>query len=269
MRRLKFCLYVGWSLLGHIGWGLFITVVGMFCVDVLCAAPNATNTVLMVDQRGNLNVEGVASVEDVATNAAKAVVAEQKAETAQQTAQAVSNSINTVVQNLMANNEVIYRSGFSDSFAPLVVFTDSDVLAITDARWTTRSASLLVVEIDYVCTVNLGTTKPTVMHRATIDGARSNFAELPDSGVTVPVYHADEREFGGQTFDGYYTVTATISNPSSATSYFLWVKCEADAPSGQGATLDLPNGVTGGVSETVTWGNRTLEFVGGVLMEVE
>jgi hypothetical protein len=164
-------------------------------IDFGTPSTDTTNTVLMVDQRGNLNVEGVASVEDVATNAAKAVVAEQKAETAQQTAQAVSNSINTVVQNLMANNEVIYRSGFSDSFAPLVVFTDSDVLAITDARWTTRSAAQLVVEIDYVCTVNLGTTKPTVMHRATIDGARSNFAELPDSGVTVPVYHAEEREY--------------------------------------------------------------------------
>ena len=28
--------------------------------------PDTTNTVMMVDQRGNLNVEGVASVEDVA-----------------------------------------------------------------------------------------------------------------------------------------------------------------------------------------------------------
>ena len=269
MRRLKFCLYVGWSLLGNIGWGLFITVVGMFCVDVMFAAPNATNTVLMVNQNGDLNMEGIASVEDVATNAAKAVVAEQKAEAAQQTATAVSNSINTVVQNLMANNEVIYRSGFSDSFAPLVVFTDSDVLAIVDARWTTRSAALLVVEIDYVCTVNLGTTKPSVMHRATINGTRADFAELAEANVTTPVYHADEREYGGQTFAGYYTVTATIANPAATTSYFLWIKCEADAPSGQGATLDLANGVTGGVSETVTWGDRVLTFVGGVLMGVE
>lgn len=230
---------------------------------------NVTNTVLMVDQRGELNVAGVASVEDVATNAAKVVVAEQKAEIAQQTAQAVSNSIDTVVQNLMANNEVIYRSGFSDSFAPLVVFTDSDVLAVVDARWTTRSAAQLVVEIDYVCTVNLGTTKPTVMHRATIDGSRQDFAALSESNVTSPVYHAEEREYGGQTFAGYYSVTATIANPSSTTSYFLWIRCEADAPSGQGATLDLANGVTGGVTETVTWGDRVLHFTGGVLMGVE
>lgn len=245
--------------------------ISMLCAAVCCAAfgQNVTNTVLMVDQRRNLNVEGIASVEDVATNAAKAVVASQRAEVAQQTALAVSNSINTVAQNLMANNAVIYRSGFSDSFAPLVVFTDSDVLAIVEARWTEQSAARLVCQIDYVCTVNLGTTKPTVMHRATIDGGRSNFAELADANVTTPVYHAEQREFGGQTFAGYYTVTVTVPNPIATYAYFLWIKCEADAPSGQGATLDLPNGVTGGVTETVTWGDRVLTFTGGVLMGVQ
>ena len=230
---------------------------------------DTTNTVLMVDQDGKLNADGVASVEDVATNSAKVAIAEEKAEIAQNTAVAVSNSIETVVQNLMANNEVIYRSGFSDSFAPLVVFTESDVLAITEARWGNRSASQLIVQIDYVCTVNLGTTKPTVMHRETLEGGgRTNFNELPDSNVTAPVYHAEEREYGGQTFAGYYTVTATIANPVSTTSYFLWIKAEADAPSGDGATLDLPNGVTGGFTGAVVWGDKVLTFKGGVLMTV-
>lgn len=237
-------------------------------LSLTAAAYDTTNTVLMVDQNGKLNADGIASVEDVATNSAKVAIAEQKAEIAQNTAAAVSNSIDTVVVNLMSNNEVIYRSGFSDSFAPLVVFTDSDVLAITEARWGTRSASQLIVQIDYVCTVNLGTTKPTVMHRETIDGARTNFNELPDSNVTAPVYHAEEREYGGQTFAGYYTVTATIPNPVSTTSYFLWIKADADAPSGDGATLDLPNGVTGGFTGTVIWGDKELTFRGGVLMSV-
>ena len=160
------------------------------------AAPNVTNTVLMVDQHDNLNAAGIASVEDVATNAAKAVAAQQRAENAEQTATAVSNSIDTVVQNLMANNEVIYRSGFSDSFAPLVVFTDSDVLKIAECRWVERTSARLVAEITYVCTANLGTTKPTVMHRLTIDGARSNFSELADANVTAPVYHAEQRTVG-------------------------------------------------------------------------
>lgn len=240
----------------------------------LCAALSAsdlTNTVLMVDQRGNLNVEGVASVADVATNAVKVQIAEVKAEAAQQTAHGVTNALQAVAANIMSNNVVIYRSGFSDSFAALVVFTDDDVFAIAEARWREKSAARIVVDVDYVTTANLGTVKPAVMHRNTCDGlqnGRHDFEELDPANVTSPVYHAEQREYAGQTFAGYYTITATIPNPASHTSYFLWIKADADAPSGDGTTLDLPNGVTGGVSGDFTWGDKVLTFQGGVLMGV-
>ena len=229
-------------------------------------AANVTNTVLMVNQDGGLNVEGVASVADVATNSVKAQIAEAKADAAQATARGVTNALQAVVENIMSNNVVVYRSGFSDSFAALVVFTDADVLAIVEARWLERSAAQIRVGIDYVSTVNLGTTKPIVMHRNTLDGG--DFAELAEANVTTPVYHADEREYAGQTFSGYYSVTATIPNPASTSSYFVWIKAEADAPSGDGVTLDLPNGVTGGISGDFTWGDKVLTFGGGVLRAV-
>ena len=232
------------------------------------AAPNITNTVMMVDQRGNLNVEGVASVEDVATNSVKVHIAEAKAEVAQKTAQGVTSAIGTVVENIMSNNVVVYRSGFSDSFAALVVFTEDDILAIVEARWIERTDARIVVEVDYVSTADLGAVKPAVLHHNTLDGGRANFDELPESNVTAPVYHAEERTFNGQTFAGYYTITATIPNPSGTSSYFLWIKADADAPSGDGTTLDLPNGVTGGISGEYVWGDKVLTFRGGVLKEV-
>lgn len=232
------------------------------------AAPNVTNTVMMVDQRGNLNVEGVASVADVATNAVKVQIADAKAEAAQTTARGVTNAINAVVENIMSNNVVIYRSGFSDSFAALVVFTEDDILKITEARWIEKTAARIVVEIDYVSTANLGTIKPAVLHRNTIDGGRANFEELAEANVTAPVYHVEDRTYDGQTFAGYYTIRATIQNPSGTSSYFLWIRADADAPSGDGTTLDLPNGVTGGVSGEYVWGDKILTFRGGVLKGV-
>ena len=234
-------------------------------------ASDITNTVLMVDQRGGLNVEGVASVEDVARNAVKVQIAEAKAEAAQQTAHGVTNALQAVAANIMSNNVVIYRSGFSDSFAALVVFTDDDVFAICEARWREKSAAQIVVDVDYVTTANLGTVKPAVMHHNTLQGlqnGREDFAELDPANVTAPVYHAEQREYAGQTFAGYYTITATIPNPESTTSYFLWIKADADAPSGDGTTLDLPNGVTGGASGAVTWGDKVLTITGGGLMGV-
>lgn len=230
------------------------------------AAPNVTNTVMMVDQRGNLNVAGVATVEDVATNAVRVQIAEAKAAAAEQTASQVSGAIQGVVDNIMSNNMVVYRSGFSDSFAALVAFTDADKLEVCDCRWS-ASAAQIVVEVDYVSTVNLGTVKPVVLAHNTLV-AGDDFDELPDANVSTPVYHAGQRTFKGQTFSGYYTITATIPNPASTRNYFLWLKLSGDAPQGDGTTLDLPNGVTGGVTGDYVWGDKVLSFEGGVLKGV-
>lgn len=247
-----------------------LVLMAALCTATSHAAHNVTNTVVTVDQHGNLNVEGVASVEDVATNAVKATIAEAKADAAQSTARGVTNAINTVVENIMANNVVIYRSGFSDSFAPLVNFGPETVLHMVEARWIEMSSSRIVVEIDYVSNADLGALKPIVFHRETLDGvaSRDDFAELADANVTAPVYHAEPRVYKDQTFAGYYTIRATIPNPASTTSYFLWIKADGDAPSGDGVTLDIPNGVTGGYTGVVQWGDRTLNFRGGVLVGV-
>ena len=237
-------------------------------VPLLLPASDLTNTVVTIDQRGNLNVEGVASVADVATNAVKVQIAEAKAEAAEATARGVTSAISNVVENIMSNNVVIYRSGFADAFAPLIVITDDDVIHIISADWIERSAAQIVVDILYVSTADIGAVKPTVYHRNTL-APRVDFEELNDANVTMPVYHDEQREVAGQNFAGYYTVRATIPNPAGSTSYFLWIKADADTPSGDGTTLDLPNGVTGGVTGTYTWGDKVLTFAGGVLVGVQ
>lgn len=239
-----------------------------FAVCTGMHAANVTNTVLMVDQDGNLNVEGVASVEQVATNSVMAQIAEAKADAAQQTARGVSSAIGAVVDNIMSNNVFIYRSGFIDSFAPLVAVSESDVLAVAEIRKIEASAARIVVAIDYVTTVQLGTVKPAVMYRESLSGPRDNFAELAPANVTAPVYHEGTHTFGGQTFSEYYTITATVPNPSQYSSHFFWIKADVNAPAGDGSTLDLPNGVTDGVTGEVVWGDKILTFKGGLLKGV-
>lgn len=231
------------------------------------AAPNVTNTVMMVDQRGNLNVEGVASVADVAMNAVKVQIAEAKADAAQATAQGVTNALQAVASNIMSNNVVIYRSGFSDSFAALVVFSPDDKIVISEIRPLETSAATVRVALEYVSTADIGALKPIVMANNTLGGA-TQFAEVADANVTDPVYHNTPKTIGADTFDGYYSMTVTIPNPDSGAQYFFWIKVNADAPSGDGTTLDLPNGVTGGYTGDVVWGDKVLTFRGGVLKGV-
>lgn len=236
------------------------------------AAPNVTNTVLMVDQKGELNVEGVASVEDVAKNTVKVQIAEVKAQAAQDTARGVTNAIQGVIANIMNNNVIVYRRGFSDSFAPLVLYTDNDRLVIAEARWKERTAEKFVVDIIYCCTADLGSMKPIVMHRANLEGSsdvKHDFVELPEANVTTPFYTEEQKTIGDHTFKGYYTLTATINNPASLDSYFIWIKVDGDAPGGDGSTLDLPNGVTGGLTTKFVWGDRELYFTGGICSGVK
>ena len=242
-------------------------VLPILVTGLVSAAPNATNTVMMVDQRGNLNVEGVASVAEVASTVVKAAIAEEKAAAAQASADGVTAALQTVAGNIMSNNVVIYRSGFSDSFSALVVFSPSDYLAIVDARWIEQGPDRIVVDVDYVSTADIGLVKPLVYHRNTLTNMM-DFAELEDANVTTPVYHAGECTYKGDTFAGYYTIRATIPDPSGTESYFLWIRVEGDMPSGDGLTLDLPNGVTGGYTGMVEWGDKVMTFKGGMLMGV-
>lgn len=238
----------------------------------LFGAGEITRTPLMVDENQNLNAEGVASVEDVATNAVKVQIAVAKAEAVEQTAIQVKGDIDTVVDNIMSNNVVVYRKGFADSFAAYVVFTENDKLLITDVVFR-RTGANLEVDLEYVCTADVGASKPKVMHHDTLQGGKANFDELEDSSVTSPVFHSGtqivENDQGESfTVSGYYTLTATVAGAGSENSYFIWIKIDADVPSGQGMTLDLVNGVTGGRTLDVHWGGYILSFVGGVLKEV-
>jgi len=249
-------------------WFLFLAflafAVSCLCARVAKAEPNVTNTVMMVDQNGNLNVAGVASVADVATNAVKVQVAQAAASTAQ----GVTNALNGIVENIVSNNVVIYRYGYSDSFAGLIVFSDDDKLLICEYQKVSLVSGTLVSKIGYVCTADIGVSKPVVMVSDTLSGGRENFTQVSDANVTTPQRHDEQKTIGGTTYDKWYEITVTCPVVGTPSSYFYYIKLDADTPSGDGATLELPNGVTGGVTQSVTWGDKLMVFKGGMLLEV-
>ena len=239
------------------------TLCVLSCAAFIASAYDATNKVLMVDQRGNLNTAGIASVQDVATNAVKAQIAEAKADAAQQTAAGVTAAIQGVVGNIMSNNVVIYRSGYLDSFAALITFTASDWMKIIKFTPVSTTAASIVCDISYVITTDIGAVKPLVYASNTCTN-RANFDLVADANVTSPVWTAEQNTYDEVQFSGYYTIRVTIPNPNSTASYFYWIEMDGDAPMGDGATLDLPNGVSGGLTTEVTFGDKVITFYGGL-----
>lgn len=243
-------------------------VLGLFVIA------ETEKTVVTVDQNGQLNVSSVASITDVTTNAVNVEIAKAKAEVAEQTAKDVSESLGGIVQNIMENNTVIYRVGYTDSFEQFVLFGDGDKLVITKFEKVSLSGGTLVANINYVCTVDLGVMKPIVYANSDLEGGMDNFTVLPDSSITIPVYHAEPVEIKNKdgtidTYNGYYSVTVTINGLSEANKYFYFIKFDGDVPSGDGSSLELPNGVVGGETTEVIWGNKKLKFYKGMLLEVQ
>lgn len=259
---------------------------------LLAAAVAVTNQFLMVDQDGNLNASGVATVSDIATNAVAVQVAYAKATAAEEAAGSVTNALDAVVQNIMNDNVVVYRYGYTDSFSALVVFTDSDTCVICDFAKVKATSSEIVVRIRFCSSVALRAVKPKVMARNSLDGlqnGREDFSQVPDANVEsagsysqatvaslsaagLPTggsyYTAEPTVMGGTTYSGFYEICVTVPNPVSTTSYFYWIKLVADTPSGDGATLDVHNGITGGVSGNYQFGTHVLHFGGGILTNV-
>lgn len=247
----------------------FIAAVAALCVawGDTPAHPNE-KTVVTVDQHGKLNVAGIASVVDVATNAVKVQVAEAAAQAAASTAQGVTNALNGIVANIMENNVVIYRHGFTDSFSSLVIITDEDKLWITDFQHTINGTTLNA-KLKYVCTADIGAVKPIVYANSQLDGGKENFPIVEDANVTAPVYHAEPLDFREGHYDGWYEIDVTIPNLTDGRQYFFWIKVAPDIPSGDGMSLELPQGVVGGLTETVTWGDKRLTFFKGMLVGVQ
>lgn len=245
----------------------FIFVAAMLAASAFAEVEHPSKTVVTVDQHGQLNVAGIASITDVATNAVKVQMAEERAVVAASTAQSVTNALNGIVQNIMDNNTVIYRYGFTDSFSSLVIVTEDDQVLITDFQHTVDGTTLTAT-LKYVCTADIGTVKPVVYANSQIDVGRENFPVVDEANVTAPIYHPGQVVFQEATYEGWYEITVTIPNLTENKSYFFWIKIDPDVPSGDGLSLDLPNGVVGGQTTEVIWGDKRLNFYKGMLLGV-
>lgn len=223
-----------------------------------------TNEVLMVDQDGNYTGSGLATMTDVATNAANVAIALAKAEIAAQTAIDVTNAVQAVVDNIMSNRVIVYRRGYADSFSTLTVITESDTCTIINADWKEQSANRIVVDIQYVTTAQVDGLKPNVYVHDTLAGGKPDFELISESCVSDPYFTTQEMVFGGQTYSGFFTCTVTIPTSQVYAQYFLFIKLEGNTPGGTGATLILKNGIAGGLNGTFQFGDKYITFTNGM-----
>lgn len=238
--------------------------------DTIDTASTVTisNRVLMVDEDGNLNVSNVlATVAQMTTNETMLVLAQASAEAAEKAAYEGTNIVQGVVSEIMAQQLVIYRRGFNDSFGTITVFSPSDDVVVTDIEVpeVVSDEGLKAVDITYAATLDVGALAPGFLYSSTLTN-KADMAELASSNIDPPEQvSAESITMNGNVYAYSYKVRIWV--PQEDQGFFV-IYMDADEPDGDGSAVNIYGGQKGGFTGSTVWGSNQMTFVGGFLMSV-
>lgn len=244
------------------------TIIGIMCslASAVALASITSNKVVMVSEEGKVNApEVLATTAQLATNEVQVIAAAKAAQVAEQTAIEATNTVQDVVTAIIENNVVVYRSGINDSFGVVVAISPNCKCYISKFTPGVPNGDTTTHTIRYGLTEDIGAIKPKIRAYDSLSGF-DDVAPLEDVAVTDPVMVSDTFvDEDNNEYKYFYEVKVTV--PVSD-KYFFRVIVEADTPSGDGFTFDIKNGVSGGLTTEVEFGDRVLVFRGGLLVEV-
>lgn len=227
-----------------------------------------SNRVLMVDELGNLNVTNVlATVAQMTTNETMLVLAQASADAAAKAANEGTNIVQGVVSEIMAQQLVIYRRGFNDSFGTITVFSPNDDVTVTDIEVpdVISDDGLKAVDITYAATLDVSAVAPGFLYSSTLTN-KADMAELASSYIDPPEQVVAEAvTVNGKVYAYSYKVRLWVPHEDQG---FFVIYMDADEPDGDGSAVNIYGGQKGGLTVTTVWGSNQMSFVGGFLVDV-
>lgn len=249
-----------------IPWAAIAAIIGISIAAYSADEPLGTNEfrkVAWVNENGQVNCpEVIATVAQQTTNETKVVVAEQAARSAEESVKTTTNAVKKIISQMTENDVHIYRNGNLISFEALVSWDpERDMLAICE--FATGGGNQ---HIGYVATQDIGTTKPRIKFSDTILTPTSDWGTLSDSSVSAVTIHNETKMYRGVEYSKWYSVEATDAQD---TQHFYMMEMTIDNPEGDGMTLNIAGGFTGGYTGTVVDGSLRKTYKGGILMGCE
>ncbi len=265
---MKQCTKELFELLAIIICIVLIAVCGFtaFCDNPPQLGTNEWRKVAWVNEQGQVNCpEVIATVAQQTTNEVKVLIAEEKARAAMAAARDATNVVKDVAAAIVKNDVRIYRKGALVSFDP---FIDWDVEHdhILTCQFTVNKENN-TCDFGYVATKDIGTTKPLIYEHDTLeDGVpRTDWDTVSADDITTPVNHEEEMEFAGLTYNKWYSLSIPYVGDNQ---HFYCIDMNTDTPEGDGMTLEIHGGFTGGFTGTVIDGSLEKTYKGGLLMGV-
>jgi len=228
-----------------------------------------SNKVLWVNQQGEINEPAaLATTADMAAIKAATITAEEKASAAASAAAHGTNLISDIVADIGRKELVIYRYGYTDGISAAFVLEPDAKLIINDFKPLNEvnAAGLSAFRIGYALKNSTEFKGQPIIRWKSELKSGATFEPVEESDIE-PVSKAPP--YIGSDGTVYQWGYSTKFYDRADQKGFYIVDLLADDAAGDGMAMDLPNGVTGGVTADVVWGEYKLKIVGGVVVGVE
>lgn len=224
---------------------------------------------VMVDQRGDIwPSNAVATVAQTAATATRLAAAEVMAVAYTNAEAQTQAAVDDLASAIIGQNLVVYEDDFMYSFGDAIAISTNCSCRVYrfDAKTSQVTVGGVLYDRSWVYfgfTENIGSLTPVAQFKDSLS------SEIDWSGITCGTPEVQDHSFvaGGDSYDYCYKMSVDIPHTYSAA--FIRVYTEITSQVGDGSVLNIVGGIAGGRTETVQWGESTIEFVGGLAVEPE
>ena len=224
---------------------------------------------VMIDQRGNITPSNaVATIAQAAATETRIAAAEVAAVAYTNSAAQTAEAVDDLAAAIIGQNLVVYEDDFMYSLGDAIAITTNCQCRIYqfDPRVSQVTVDGVLCDRSWVYfgfTENIGSLNPVAQFKDSLT------SEIDWGEITCGTPEIQDHSFviGPDSYDYCYKMSVDIPHTYSAA--FLRVYTEITAQVGDGSVLNITGGIAGGRTETVHWGESTIEFVGGLAVEPE
>lgn len=224
---------------------------------------------IMIDQRGKIwPSNAVATVAQTAATATRLAAAEVAAVAYTNAEAQTKAAVDDLAAAIIGQNLVVYEDDFMYSLGDAIAISTNCLCRVYrfDAKVSQVTVEGVLCDRSWVYfgfTENIGSLNPVAQFKDSLT------TEIDWGEITCGTPEVQDHSFvvGGDSYDYCYKMSVDI--PHSYSAAFIRVFTEVTAQVGDGSVLNIAGGIAGGRTETVQWGDNTIEFVGGLAVEPE
>ena len=240
-------------------------------ISVLVSGDGEEWQYVMVNEKGEVNPSNILATAALAAQVeAQLLMASQAAVVQSNAYETAKTEVNRIAEAIANAQITIYQDDYVYSFGEVVSVSpncrcrvyrfDADVgTTVVDGNQYKMS------DVYFGFTEDIGSLNPVALLKSSLAADSLDWEEaLVDEPDPVPG-HTFERD--GDVYAHCYSMRVYV--PTSWNAAFIKIFTEITGTTGDGSTIDIAGGVVGGLTGTLTVGDRQVDFIGGFAMAPE